>query len=74
MAFLKAVNNHFWICFGSILIVKQKKCFEHIKTNSNFFEITLGFIDSGLGVRSDEQVEELSFEIQLKKTFEPIVF
>ena len=65
MAFLKEINNHFWICFWSILISNKKKRFEDIETNSKFCEMNLGFVDSGLGVRSDEQVEKLSSEIKL---------
>ena len=40
-----------------------KTRFEDIETNSKFCEMNLGFVDSGLGVRSDEQVEKLSSEI-----------
>ena len=48
-----------------VYLSKKKKDFEHIKTNSKFCDLSLGFVDSGLGVRFDEQVEKLSYEIQL---------
>ena len=65
MAYLKEINNHFWICVGSILIVKQKKPVLSISKQTAFLKINLGFVDSGLGVRSDEKVEKLSSEIKL---------
>ena len=63
-AFLKETNISRFV-LGLFWLSNKKKCFEHIKTNSKFCDLNLGFVDSGLGVRFDEQVEKLSYEIQL---------
>ena len=60
MAFFERNQQSFLDLFGCFLVVWTKKRFEH-----KFCEMNLGFVDLGLSVRSDEQVENLSCEIQL---------
>ena len=65
LAFFERNQQSFLDLFGCFLIFWTKKRFEHINTQSKFCEMNLGFVDLGLSVRSDEQVENLSCEIQL---------
>jgi hypothetical protein len=58
-------NKKLYCHFLSILILK-KSTFEQIKTSSKFCKINAGFVDSGMVICSNEQVENCK-KIRRKK-------